>query len=1226
MKYGELVEFKPIASVIKVQEADEQQKALELIDSYVMSDRMAREIQRYIVPHLQFEDINDNRGLLIVGNYGTGKSHLMAVLSTIAENAEARRRLNHAGAAEALAAIAGKFRVVRMELGGTQITLRDAVCREIERGLKRMGIVYQFPAITEVTNNKESFLEAMGTFNQRFPDQGLLVVIDELLDFLRTRHQQELTLDLNFLRELGELATQSRFRIMAGTQEVLFGNAQFQFVADSMQRVASRFQEVHIVNDDVAFVVSHRILKKTADQKSWIRSYLEPFGPLFESMALRLDQYVDLFPVNPDFFRTFEKVNLGEKREILKTITDEIREILDRDVPQSNLDLLSVDRYWDYLTRNSAFNSNPNFQQLRQRVETAVDKIQAGMAQATYRPLAIRMVKGLAIHRLTVGFDVRLGLTPKELKDSLALYVPVPMVDPAFLEKTIESILRDVTRILGHQVIIFNPENGQYFIDMGDYVDLDAVLQEKAATLSDDQLNQYYFDLLATVLERKDPYVPGSRIWRLDAVWTSHQVERPGYLFFGTPAQRTTAQPPREFYCYFLQPFSSPRYDDEERDDEVFFRLAKVDDHFAEVIRHYAAARELAASYAKSSSTRSHFEEIAARTLQLAAKWLQENFLTKFQVIHQGQPSSIRAGHSARDATLLELVSAVLSEKLEEAFNRQLPGYPVFRGLVHPVTRTNMREYVQHALNRIAGIPSSAVGTHVLESLDLMEGDKLRPRPSAYAQWILELMKKAPAPFHVVNRKDMLIVQRTRDGVEDIAYTTEFHLEPALLQVVLAALIWVGDVVVVIDKVKYGPDRLVEFSKLNDQQMLQFGHIEKPKGVSRASIRALFEFLDLPAAFVDDESKWDDVVIPALQTKVQEIIAATIAYGKFCRQDSRLFGEPLLNAAAVESWLQRIGRVKEFLEQVQNYNTVGKLRGFIRDATEVEDLSADYRAMREELGQLKSQYEVLSPQVSYLETAAQVLPPDDAWHKELDDVRVGFITRLQMESPQVLKGQLEALRVRFAKVYRDLHQRHRLTKAEDDRRRALTQSPEWQALDALSTMGTWIDGKDFQMVRDALVNLKVCTRLSDADLKSQAECPHCHFKPLLETQVAKDLDWFESQISTLMKTWATTLGEALSDPSVRDTLQLFDGETREGIQSLAASNTLPLPLPRGFVDDLKTVLQGIHATEISVHDLLEQLGSGTPWKPDEAKARLEQILEQYLEGHDPNRVRIFFRS
>ncbi|MCL5970950.1 MAG: DUF6079 family protein [Firmicutes bacterium] len=62
MKYGELIQFKPIASVIKVQDADEQQKALELLASNVMSDLLAREIHNYIVLHLQFEAKHDNRG------------------------------------------------------------------------------------------------------------------------------------------------------------------------------------------------------------------------------------------------------------------------------------------------------------------------------------------------------------------------------------------------------------------------------------------------------------------------------------------------------------------------------------------------------------------------------------------------------------------------------------------------------------------------------------------------------------------------------------------------------------------------------------------------------------------------------------------------------------------------------------------------------------------------------------------------------------------------------------------------------------------------------------------------------------------------------------------------------------------------------------------------------------------------------------------------------------
>lgn len=1225
MKYNELIQFKPIVSVIKVQEADHEQKAQELIDTYVMSDRMAGEIQRYIVENLQFEDMRDNRGILIVGNYGTGKSHLMAVLSAVAENAALRERLGHPGAADALAPIAGKFHVVRMELGGTQITVRDAVCREVERALKSWHIDYHFPAITEITNNKESFLEMMGEFNSQFPDQGLLVVIDELLDFLRTRHQQELTLDLNFLRELGELSTQSRFRIMVGSQEILFGNAQFQFVASSMQRVASRFQEVHIVNDDVSYVVSHRILHKTPEQKSWIREYLEPFAPLFEPMALRLDHYVELFPVNPNFFETFEKINLGEKREILKTITDEMRELLDHEVVKDRLELLSVDRYWDYLTRNSAFNSNPNFQSLRHKVQTAVDKIRSGMEQPAYIPLAVRIVKGLAIHRLTVGFDLQIGLTAKELKDSLALYVPVGNPEPVFLENIVRGILKDMTKVLGHQLVMGNSSNGQYFIDMGDYVDLDAILQEKAVSLDDDKLNHYYFDILGSLLELKDPYVPASRIWRMDVTWTSHHVERPGYMFFGTPAQRTTAQPAREFYCYILQAFSPPKYHDEFRDDEVFFRMHKMSEEFADMIRHYAAAKELMASHAKSSAAYHHFEDIAGRTLKVASPWLRENFRTHFQVIHQGQPAPIRVSHVPPDATLLEVVSAVLSQHLEEAFERQLPEYPVFEGFVGPVTQSNMRVYVQHALNRIAGTPSSNIGTRILESLGLMENDKIRPRRSIYARWLLDLMQEAAAPYHLVNRKDILEIQKTRDGVDDIAFTIKFRLEPALLMVVLAALIWNGDAVVVVDKVKYGPDRLAEFGKLTDEQMMYFSHIERPKGVSTSSIRALFEFFEMPKAYVADESKWEDH-LPTLQEKVVNAIKVVVVLGEFCRQDLRLFGQPLMTDEQKTNRLTQIKTIKEFLEQLQNYNTVAKLRTFNRNAEEINVLSDHYRSVVRELDQLKTYYETLSASVSYLTTAAQMIPTESPWLMQLADVQRGFVDRMATETPNALKARLDTLRMSYAKLYQELHQRHRLNKAEDDRRGNLTKSVEWQALDGLSTVGTWLDGKGFQELRGALVDLKVCTRLTDADLKNHPECPHCHFKPLIEGQVNKDLDWFESQVSVLIGTWTKILADALSDPGVTETLRLFDGENREGIQSLATTGKLPLPLPRGYADDLKLVLQGIHATEISVQEFLSRLGDGTPLKPEEVKTRLDKILAEYLAGHDPNRIRIIFRN
>ena len=72
--------------------------------------------------------------------------------------------------------------------------------------------------------------------------------------------------------------------------------------------------------------------------------------------------------------------------------------------------------------------------------------------------------------------------------------------------------------------------------------------------------------------------------------WLERKAGREGYLFFGTPNERNTAVPPQDFYLYFLQPFGSPRYNDDERADEVIFRLRERDDEFESALRRYAAA------------------------------------------------------------------------------------------------------------------------------------------------------------------------------------------------------------------------------------------------------------------------------------------------------------------------------------------------------------------------------------------------------------------------------------------------------------------------------------------------------------------------------------------------------------------------------------------------------------------------------------------------------------
>ena len=85
MRYQDLVQFDPIDSVIQLTDANDADYANQLLSTYVISDRMAEVLDELVIEQLQFNRPADNKGLLIVGNYGTGKSHLMSVISTIAE-------------------------------------------------------------------------------------------------------------------------------------------------------------------------------------------------------------------------------------------------------------------------------------------------------------------------------------------------------------------------------------------------------------------------------------------------------------------------------------------------------------------------------------------------------------------------------------------------------------------------------------------------------------------------------------------------------------------------------------------------------------------------------------------------------------------------------------------------------------------------------------------------------------------------------------------------------------------------------------------------------------------------------------------------------------------------------------------------------------------------------------------------------------------------------------
>jgi hypothetical protein len=288
-----------------------------------------------------------------------------------------------------------------------------------------MGVTYTFSDASQVVSNKRAFEEMMAAFHQRYPDHGLLLVVDELLDYLRTRKDQELILDLTFLREVGEVCRDLRFRFIAGVQEAIFDSPRFTFVADSIRRVKDRFEQVLIARKDVKFVTAERLLKKTAEQQARIRDYLTPFAKFYGHMNERMDEFVRLFPVHPDYIDTFERITAVEKREVLKTLSRACEKLLDQEVPQDRPGLIAYDSYWETLRENPSFRAIPEVRAVIEASQVLESRIERAFTRPAYKPMALRIIHALSVHRLTTGdIYAPLGATPEELRDTLCLYQP----------------------------------------------------------------------------------------------------------------------------------------------------------------------------------------------------------------------------------------------------------------------------------------------------------------------------------------------------------------------------------------------------------------------------------------------------------------------------------------------------------------------------------------------------------------------------------------------------------------------------------------------------------------------------------------------------------------------------------------------------------------------------------------------------------------------------------
>lgn len=1238
MKYGELIHIDPIDSVVQLRSSGQLEPARRLARSYVVSDTMAERLVALVLPQLQFDQPADQKGLLVVGNYGTGKSHLMSVLAAVAEDAALLADLRHDGLrAEAARTIAGRFKVIRVEIGGTVKALRDILLDELQDGLSALGVNYTFPRAFEVTGYKAAFEKMMALFAEAYPDHGLLLVVDELLDYLRSRKEQELVLDLSFLREIGEVCRDLRFRFIAGVQEALFDSPRFQFAADSMRRVKARFEQVHIARTDIQFVVAQRLLRKTAAQEQRIRAHLQPFTNFYAGMSDRLDEFVRLFPVHPDYFEVFERLIVAEKREVLKTLSRAMQDLEGRDVPADAPGLLAFDSYWATLRDDPVFRADPAIRQVVDCSDTLAQRSETALKNA-YKPTARRLIAALSVHRLTLDDVYRpVGITAEELRDRLCLFDPfVAQMGGADPERDllthVEAALREIHKAVAGQFLTMNVDNGQWHLDLKKTVDFDAKIADKAAALDADKFDAYFFDALKTALECTDePHRTGFHIWQHELTWKDRNSPRAGYLFFGTPNERSTAAPPRDFYLYFLQPNQPPAFKNEKKSDEVFFRLKKPDDEFDRALRDYAAASELAA--ASTGSEKKTYLDKAAEHRRRLLQWVSRRVDENFEVGYQGrwrllgdlQREATRQFADSSNANFRDRVNSVAAHCMAAHFADTAPNSPKFSVLI---TGANRAQAAQDALNVLAaptGQKRTKQAVAVLDALRLLDGERITTMHSPYARAVVEQLRARPAG-QVLNRDELIT---SVYGIEYMPLDGA-RLEPEWAVVVLAALVYAGEITLSLPGRRFDATALPALAAAGVDELSRFKHLQAPSEWHLSTLTAMFTLLDLAPGLAEMMRQGSEEPLGALTTAaVKE--AQRIAALRAMLDRGLLFWS--LDWSPVPEQSAQIAAYQKFLESLSAYRTLGQLKNF-RPAE--ADLTAHAAARRtaDEFARRDEFKRRFDADLTWLTQAEGVLPADGAFAQALGHDRAALIERLQRAGsvPGALDGLeretatvLKSLRVRFVDEYRALHARARLDTDADRRKAALIKDERMKALIALATIPL-LPRKDYTDLTSRLDAVRSCAALTEADLTARPVCPHCSFRPASEPALApadEHLKHAEYELERIHKHWTEQLLANLDDPSLQGTLDLMDAAARGRIEQFRSRRVLPMPVDSAFVQSLGQAFAGLERVTVSLADLAAALQSGDgPATADELQKRFAAYVDSLTRGRDPKRVRL----
>jgi hypothetical protein len=1205
----DLIQFEEVTDVIQLRTTGDEQ---EIVSKYVISDSL----REHLLYMFQQMTSDTHRSFNVIGNYGTGKSHFLKFVAVILEQPELRAQIRDREVRQAALDFERRFALVKFECpAAAEVPLRRIFYNEVREQLEeRYDIEVEEIDLAEDYDNKENVRDILADIKASDPTMGLAVIVDEISDFLQQKKRSDMRYDLGFLRELGEVSQDSDFLYIGAMQEHVFTNPKYLDQAANIARIDERFTDITITKEDIARVLSERVVAKTANQRMELETLLQGHQQYFTNLTAEMETYLDLFPIHPYVIQVFEDLPYFEQRGIINFASDNVKAILDEEAPV----FITYDRIYDQIDRIHEIRNQPDVAPILRVVGSLSAKVD--LIDTRLQPEARKIVKALAVLRMLGGAQM-LGASAQELANTLFILPPTQLTFDADLARdNIERIMANLMKAANGQFITV--KDGTYYLDIEKTVDFDVLIEKKIEALDQSDFAQRFRRLMEEGLDLDETarLIKGLSVFDDSAAWRSRKSFRMGYLIIGTEGDAPPL-PPGDFSLILHSPFAdhSPA---QTLQNQVIVGAA-LSDYLMLQLQRVEAATQLA----RAGEHRKTFESIAKREADefkdAYLSWLiQEGY-----VVHAGVKKPIKEVPAGRYGTLGDLLDHLKSHFLEEYFAEQYPRYPTMKRLLSARNIDSEMHQAILALDRSTLSGLDQTSQSYLEGLGAWHEGGFDARRSDIASRILETVAANDQEGKMTAVEDLLA---------DLS-AKPLGLQPELTHLLMAALLYNGELVFV----RKGGERLyasdfAQFFKRGMAALEEVRYVEGERDLPVAQLVALFKALDLQPGLVRDKTSRADAVKAlhgkglALKDDLEIVRRGMI--------DCLREGAPEIPWSQIQAEEQLLEPLRQWVEcfgGVTKVTDLGRLEL-------TDDMSAQVREGLGHLGNLKGFVEdyldQIQPGLKYARLVSEeyeallALGGGDAVEElrrieaDCEAIYADFDKLMKQDQRRPLKGKYDQYKEQYKKLYYDLHERTVGNKVAWSNLETLSTQAHYRSLNNLKTL-PFFSSVEFDSIVLRTQNLRGfrCQEFNVDDLDIYPVCPRCSFprnhRALAGSDVTHQIEGLEEAVEDLSVKWERQLFEELHKLS--DKLSLLSAGERKLVESLTEAGRLPDEVNPETRQALSNLAADLQVVELSLEEFQAALlKESSVLTVAEFDAALERFKSRLLKGMDADLVRI----